>query len=475
MTTETPPQLFISYSWSNADHESWVLDLARSLVELGIEVLLDKWQLRDGHDSIKFMESMVTNADVKKVLILADKVYVERANARVGGVGTETQILTPDLYGGQSPDKFVLVVCERDEQGKPYVPTYYKGRIHIDLSRAETYATEHEKLVRWIYDKPLHIRPEIGSRPAFLDQHFQIDLGTGATARRCLDAIIHGRNTALGSFTAYLDLFTKNMERFRIERSPQKLFDDQVIQSIDDLLPFKNEALGIFKAVAQYSQAGDFGGALHRFFEQLIMYTARPEGVAQYREEDWDNFKFFIHELFTSSIAVFLRFERFDFVSTLTTRQYLLPKSVRENRNEPVAGFDLMNRHPESFDTRKRRLNSNRISLQADKLIERTAGSVIGERELCQADFLLYVKGQILKSRWYPYTWAYIGEYSGTFEIFARASSTEYFKRVIAQLLNITDKAQLEDVANNGMRFSSGFSRLNPTDLMGINSLATKP
>lgn len=475
MTAENPPKLFVSYSWSNADHEAWVLDLATSLVESGIEVLLDKWQLRDGHDSIKFMESMVTNEDVHKVLILADKVYVERANARVGGVGTETQILTPDLYGGQNPDKFVLVVCERDEQGKPYVPTYYRGRIHIDMSREEVYATGHEQLVRWVFDKPLHVRPEIGPRPAFLEEHFQIDLGTGAAGRRCLDAIVHGRPTALGSFIAYLDLFIENMRRFRIERSSENIFDDQFMQSIDDFLPFKNEALGIFKAVAQYSHTGDYGGALHRFFEHLLEYTARPEGTTQYRDEDWDNFKFFAHELFTSSIAIFLRFERFEFVSLLTTRQYVLPKSVRESRNEPVGGFDALNRHLVLFDVRKRRLNSNRISLHADKLIERTAGSVIEPHELCQADFVLYVKCEILGMRWYPQTWIYIGEHSGTLEIFARACSTEYFRRVMTQIFNIADKDQLVAVANKGIRFNAGWSSLNPGNLMGIERLATSP
>lgn len=475
MATEPPPKLFVSYSWSNADHEAWVLDLAKSLVESGVEVLLDKWQLRNGHDSIKFMESMVTNADVQKVLILADKVYVERANTRVGGVGTETQILTPDLYGGQNPDKFVLVVCERDEQGKPYVPTYYRGRIHIDMSREDIYATGHEQLVRWIFDKPLHVRPEIGSRPAFLDEHFQIDLGTGATARRCLDAIAHGKPTALGSFTAYLELFIENMERFRIERSPEKLFDDQVMQSIDDFLPFKNEALEIFKTVAQHAQTGNFGGALHRFFERLLEYTARPEGLMQYRDEDWDNFKFFAHELFASSIALFLRFERFEFVAILTTRQYVLPKSIRASRNEPVGGFDALNWHLESFETRKRRLSSNRISLHADKLIERTTGSVLEPRELCQADFVLYVKCEILGTRWYPQTWIYIGEHSGTLEFFARACSAEYFQSVMTKLFNIADKSQLVAVANNGLRFSAGWSSLNVGNLMGIEKLATKP
>ena len=415
MANETPPKLFVSYSWSNADHEAWVLELAKSLVESGIEVLLDKWHLRDGHDSIKFMESMVTNADVNKVLILADKVYVERANARLGGVGTETQILTPDLYGGQNPDKFVLVVCERDEHGKPYVPTYYRGRIHIDLSHDDVYAAGHDQIVRWAFDKPLHVRPEIGPRPAFLEEHFRIDLGTGAAGRRCLDAVMHGKPTALGAFTAYLELFIENMERLRIVRSSEILFDDQVMQSIDDFLPFKNEVLGLFKAVAQYSHAGEFGAAMHRFFERLLEYTGRPEGVTQYRDDDWDNFKFFAHELFTSSIAIFIRFERFEFISILTTRRYILPKSVRERGSEPVGGYGSLNQNLVTFEARKRRLNSNRISLQADKLMERTAGSVIDAREFCQADFVLYIKCEILKERWYPISWIYIGEHSCVF------------------------------------------------------------
>ena len=418
---------------------------------------------------------MTDFSEFRPVRLDGGRSYAERADARVGGVGTETQILTPDLYGGQNPDKFVLVVCERDEQGKPYVPTYYKGRIHIDLSRDDVYAAGHEQLVRWVFDKPLHVRPEIGQRPAFLDEHFQIDLGTGATGRRCLDAIVHGKPTALGSFTAYLDLFIENLERFRIERSPEKEFDDQVVQSIDDFLPFKNECLGIFKAAAQYSPSGDFGGALHRFFERMLEYTGRPEGVTQYRDEDCDNFKFLAHELFMSSIAVFLRFERFEFVSSLTTRQYVLPRSLRESRDHPVAGFAAISHHLGSFESRKRRLKSNRTSLHADKLIERVAGALIERRELCQADFVLYVKSQIHAMHWYPQTWIYIGERSGTLEFFARASSAEYFRRVMTLVFNITDKEPLLAVAKNGQVFKAGWNSLYSGDLMGIAKLGTNP
>ena len=34
--TNGNPKLFISYSWSNQDHEKWVINLANELVENGI-------------------------------------------------------------------------------------------------------------------------------------------------------------------------------------------------------------------------------------------------------------------------------------------------------------------------------------------------------------------------------------------------------------------------------------------------------
>ena len=57
---EENPKLFISYSWTSPDHEQWVLNLATELRESGIDVILDKWDLKEGHDANAFMERMVT-------------------------------------------------------------------------------------------------------------------------------------------------------------------------------------------------------------------------------------------------------------------------------------------------------------------------------------------------------------------------------------------------------------------------------
>jgi hypothetical protein len=40
------PKAFISYSWSSQEHQRWVLDLATQLRENGVDVTIDKWDLK---------------------------------------------------------------------------------------------------------------------------------------------------------------------------------------------------------------------------------------------------------------------------------------------------------------------------------------------------------------------------------------------------------------------------------------------
>jgi SEFIR domain len=128
------PKAFISYSWSSPNHQNWVLELATSLRENGVDVLLDKWELREGHDKNAFMEKLVSDPAVTKVVMICDKVYAEKADDRLGGVGTEAQIISAELYGKSNQDKFCAVLSEVDVDGRPYLPVYYKSRIYIDLS-----------------------------------------------------------------------------------------------------------------------------------------------------------------------------------------------------------------------------------------------------------------------------------------------------------------------------------------------------
>lgn len=167
MQEDRTPKIFISYSWSS---DALVVPLAERLVSHGVDVVLDKWELREGQDKYTFMEQCVNDPEITKVLIICDEAYAKKANSRTGGVGDETVIISSEIYGKMKQEKFIPVIAERDAEGNAFVPTYIKSRIYIDLSNEDTYEVEYEKLLRNIYQKPLYSKPKLGKRPEWIDE-----------------------------------------------------------------------------------------------------------------------------------------------------------------------------------------------------------------------------------------------------------------------------------------------------------------
>ena len=69
--TETPKSLYPRLT--NPIQQDWVINLAERLVSDGIDVIIDKWYLKEGQDKYNFMETMVKSPDISRVLIILDK------------------------------------------------------------------------------------------------------------------------------------------------------------------------------------------------------------------------------------------------------------------------------------------------------------------------------------------------------------------------------------------------------------------
>jgi len=475
------PKLFVSYSWSEPTHEQWVLELAIQLRESGVDVILDKWDLREGHDAVVFMEKMVNDPEIKKVVIVADSVYAAKANDRSGGVGTETQIISKEVYEKQEQDKFVAIVTQKDADGKPYLPTYYKSRIYIDLSEPDTYGENFDRLIRWIFDKPLYVKPDLGKKPSFLNEEGSISLGTTANFRRAIDGIRNNKVYASGALDEYLNTFTENLERFRIENNEDE-FDDAVIKSIESFIPYRNEAIQLFVTICQYGTTDENTQRLHRFFESLLRYMYRPEHINQWREGDFDNFRFIIHELFLYAMAVLIKYGHFEQANLLLEQGYYMPGNSEYGRDAMV-DFTIFHEDIRSLRDRNSRLELRRLSLRADLLNQRCTGTGVEFRHLMQADFVLYIRAAIEKaddySRWWPETLLYVGRSQSPFEIFARAISKKYFDKIKC-LLVINSPADLEGLINE---YKGGRRRVpswehnsfNLLALLGYDNLAKSP
>ncbi len=158
------PRVFVSYSWSSEEHKEWVISLATRLrTESGLDAILDRWNLRGGHDANFFMEQ-IPLAD--KVLIICDEQYKHKADARTGGVGKETQYIIEEVHRDVKQEKYLPIIKEKGDDGVPFKPKYLETRVHFDLSSSEIYENEYEKLVYALYD--INDVPPLGAMPSFV-------------------------------------------------------------------------------------------------------------------------------------------------------------------------------------------------------------------------------------------------------------------------------------------------------------------
>lgn len=456
------PKAFISYSWTSPEHENWVLELAKDLADNGVHVIIDKWDLREGADKFAFMEKMVTDESIRKVIIVCDQVYAEKADGRHGGVGTETQIISREVYeqvdATDRSQKFVAVIAEKDENGKAYIPTYLKPRIYIDLSDSGLWAENFEKLVRWIFDKPLHQRPEIGKPPTYLLADEKINLRTASRFRQAVDAVKAEKPSTIAIVDDYFNTFSENLEFFRIKPEKDVSFDEQVIESINSFSGYRDEVVDLFFVIAGYRSDAKIYGLIHRFFELLLSYLFRPADKSSWQDTDFDNFKFIVHELFLYAITVFLKKNRFEAANELLSQGYLLPSNYPYGNEIGLVDFPVFCPRLESLDFRKQRLKLNRLSLHADLLKERATRTDIRFDELMQTDFILYLRDQITCEtstyatwNWYPDTLVYAASRYAPFEIFARAESIRYFEK-LKPVLGVETKEKLIELISEFSR-----------------------
>ena len=200
-----PVRAFISYSWSSPTHQSWVMTLASRLREDGVDVILDKWDLKPGHDAHAFMESMITDQTIGKVIMICDRVYAEKADGRSGGVGAESQIISPDLYGKVSQDKYAAVITELDDAGAACVPVFYRGRIYFNFENVDRFEGAYEELLRWLVDKPQFVKPKLGSVPIHILGDAAVASVLLSRAKRVEEAVRSGRPQALGLLREFND------------------------------------------------------------------------------------------------------------------------------------------------------------------------------------------------------------------------------------------------------------------------------
>lgn len=158
------PKAFVSYSWEDDEHKTWVKSLVDHLISDGIDATLDQYDLSLGDRLPQFMEKSISDADY--VLIICTPTYKSKSDSRKGGVGYEGHIISAELLSRGNERKFIPVIRKGTSQIS--LPTCLSGKLGIDLTGEKSFETNenYKDLITTLYG--IKAKPQLGIRPSFV-------------------------------------------------------------------------------------------------------------------------------------------------------------------------------------------------------------------------------------------------------------------------------------------------------------------
>jgi hypothetical protein len=125
-----PVRVFISYSWEDAAHKTWVRDFATRLREDHVDAVLDRRHVVPGDALPEFMEKSVRESDY--VVVVCTPSCKAKSDQRRGGVGYEGAIMTAELYTKAERRRFIIPVL-RKGPWPAAAPSWMLESYYIDL------------------------------------------------------------------------------------------------------------------------------------------------------------------------------------------------------------------------------------------------------------------------------------------------------------------------------------------------------
>jgi hypothetical protein len=438
------PKIFISYSWTTPQHEGWVINLAERLVFDGVNVTIDKWDLKEGQDKYNFMETMVKSSEIQKVLIILDKKYSEKAEQRAGGVGTEAQIISPKIYDNVSQEKFIPIVAEKDENGNAYVPTFLESRIYIDLSDEDKFEKNYEALLRNIYKRPAYRKPRIGKAPSYLFEETPTTHKTSSIVRSFDNQILKVPKKINSILREFLDDFFEALKGYSVnlaEPMDTIIWGKAIYDNINLYTPLRNDYISFLDKLFKSELDFDID-ILIKFFEKLPILKAPQDSRGSWLPSEFDNFRFFIHEIFLYTIAVALRNEKYKFIAEILHSGYFFKDKYGYKKE--VRRFNELYNHVEIFNQfYNQTYSKDYLSPMADLIVKRLP-EILTLDDIVNADLVIHYIASLENLRWFPMTYVYRAMDDGKFEIFSRLVSVRHFEKVKA-IFNIRSVQELQD------------------------------
>lgn len=395
-TQSRTPRAFVSYAWTDQRHQRWVVDLAEALRRDGVDVILDVWDLSPGQEKYQFMEQMVADTSIDKVLIICNPTYATKADARDGGVGDETQIISPQVYAKTDNKRFIPIIAEMNDDATPAIPTYLKTRIYIDLSSEQVYYEGYERLLRLLHGAPAFEKPKLGQKPMYLEPATG-NVATSPLLRRAVHALEAEKRSAPAEARACLGELADAIARLRVRFSGETPRDEQVLDAIRRSKAPRDEFVVLLSKLCELAPTAAIENLLLPFLGRTLD-ACEHAGEGPWAEDEFDGARFATMEILLHTLALLVAHDRFDVLRTTLAEAYV--HNYRGNRRK--SNYSAFYFPVETIEVdRKHRLISPRVSLVADLMKERADQPGASFQDLQLIELLLYVRSQLVPDAWW--------------------------------------------------------------------------
>lgn len=436
MENSNHPVVFISYARTNPEHIERIVNFANKLRDHGIDAKLDEWDLKVGNDLYHFMEEKI-KSEAKFVLLILNREFVEKANKREGGVGTEVQLISKEVYDDVKQEKVIPIVWEHDENGNPYLPSFVESRYYIDLSSEEKMGENYELLLRTLYNKPKNPRSELGEMPKWLND-------TGHSYPKTEDIIskfdnqIENHPERLDSIIEeFFEYYYDYLKEFEIEFSDSKEITaaNEIYENLEQYEILKHDLEEFLEKIFKTGKYQKFDSdILIEFLTKTYSLTKMRETGKTYARYSFVNFDFILREIFLYFVAYGLKYKNYDILGDLFYSPYYLDDPFGYNRN--ISHFvNLDNRGliptSEILDVYYRNEKKLNLVTPIGELLLKRIPSNLTRELLIDADLLCcYISymdyDKFEKHGWLPYTHIHKHR-SEPYNIFRKLTSKKFF------------------------------------------------
>jgi len=149
---EKTPTCFISYAWEKPDHQRWVMQLSKDLRNSGIDVLLDRWNVKPGDNLARYIEQITTT---DYVIVIGTPELLQKYNSTASDpvVTAELEMLNLRL---SQPNKYghtILPILVEGNSDSAFSPQLRK-LVYVDFKQSAFYFRKLFDMIWRLYDLP---------------------------------------------------------------------------------------------------------------------------------------------------------------------------------------------------------------------------------------------------------------------------------------------------------------------------------